>query len=111
MHFCQIFGSVDLRVLLPRPAPRIFTFAPPPPAPRIFVLAPPRPAGKSSAPHIPAGHLEVRLCKQFISQDLSTSVVEIVTIAFLVLVATFTWFNGLTKSITESAEENLFVNL
>ena len=32
-HFCQIFGSVDLRVLLPRPAPRIFVLAPARPAP------------------------------------------------------------------------------
>ena len=32
MHFFRIFGSVDLCVLLPRPAPQIFTFAPPRPA-------------------------------------------------------------------------------
>ena len=46
--------------------------------------------------------------KQFIfHQYLSfTSAVEVVTMAFLVLVASYTWFNGLTKSIYEFAEEN-----
>ena len=54
-----------------------------------------------------AGHLEVRFCNQFISPlFLSTSAVEVATMAFLVMVATYAWFNGLTKSITEFADEN-----
>ena len=54
-----------------------------------------------------AGHLEVRFCNQFISPlFLSTSAVEVATMAFLVMVATYAWFNGLTKSINEFADEN-----
>ena len=49
----------------------------------------------------------MRFCNQFISPlFLSTSAVEVATMAFLVLVATYAWFNGLTKSITEFADEN-----
>ena len=31
---------------------------------------------------------------------------EVVTMAFLVLVASYAWYSGLTKSIDEFAEEN-----
>ena len=58
-----------------------------------------------------AGHLEVRfelLFSLFVfRQYLSfTSAVEVVTMGFLVLVASYAWFNGLSKSIFEFAEEN-----
>ena len=54
-----------------------------------------------------AGHLEVSICKQqVVSQNLFASAVELVTMVFLVLVATFAWLNGLTKSIADFAQEN-----
>ena len=60
------------------------------------------------------GHLEVRF-NLFLNLSLitktknyfsSTSAVEVITMVVLVLVASFTWFNGLSKSIYEFAEEN-----
>ena len=50
----------------------------------------------------------MRFCNQFISDHhcFSTSAVEVVTMAYLVLVATYAWFNGLTKSIADFAENN-----
>ena len=41
-HFCRIFGSVDLRAFSPRPAPDRPADFHSRPAPRIFTLAPPR---------------------------------------------------------------------
>ena len=49
-HFCRIFGSVDLRAFSPRPAPDRPADFHSRPAPRIFTLAPPRPAPQKNTP-------------------------------------------------------------